>query len=196
MTFINTISPTIKYTFTNSEQTVTFLDVQIYFSETRKLKTKVYKKPTDRMMLFHFHSHHPLSCIIYSQALRYDMIISEDHIVQEEFNNLTSILLARAYPLHLTIKNFKKALTHNRNHLLSQRTPQTETNILPIVTPFSGTGKLLTAIIHKNWHNIASNATLSTIWPSKPFPAYTRSSSIPNDLVHYAQTYGSSGQDS
>ena len=30
MTFMNTVSPTIKYTFTYSKQTVTFLDVQIY----------------------------------------------------------------------------------------------------------------------------------------------------------------------
>ena len=72
MTFMNTISPTIKYTFTYSEKTATFLDVQIYLSETRKLKTKLYRKPTDCMSLLHFHSHHPFSCkegIICSQAL-------------------------------------------------------------------------------------------------------------------------------
>ena len=78
------------------------------------------------------------------------MIISEDHIVQEELNNLTRILLARANPLHLIIKNFKKALTYNRNYLLAQRTPRTETNILPIVTLFSDIVKLFTATIHKN----------------------------------------------
>ena len=69
MTFMNTISPTIRYTFTYSKQTVTFLDVQIYLSETRKLKTKLYRTLTDCITLLHFHSHHPLSCnegIIYS----------------------------------------------------------------------------------------------------------------------------------
>ena len=104
VTFMNTISPTIKYTFTCSEQTVSFLDVQIYLSESRKLKTKLYKKLSDCMTLLHFHFHHPLSCkegIIYSQTLRYNMIISEDHILQEELNNLTRILLARTYQLHL-----------------------------------------------------------------------------------------------
>ena len=39
------------------------------------------------------------------------MIISEDHILQEELNNLTRILLARAYPLNLIIKNIKKLWT-------------------------------------------------------------------------------------
>ena len=132
---MNTISPTIKYTFTYSEQTTTFLDVQIYLSETRKLKTKLYRKLTDCMSLLHFHSHHPLSCeegIIYSQALRYNIIISEDQILQEELNNLTRILLACAYPLHLIIKNIKKALIHDRNHLLFQQTSQTEKKFFPL----------------------------------------------------------------
>ena len=86
MTFMNAISPTIKYTFTYSKQTVTFLDVKIYLSKNRKLKTKLYRKPTDCMTLLHFHSHHPLSCkegLTYSQALCYNMIISEDHILQQ-----------------------------------------------------------------------------------------------------------------
>ena len=151
------------------------------------------------MALLHFHSHHPLSCkegIIYSQALRYNVIISENHIPQAELNNLTSILLALLHPLHLIIKNIKKALTHSSNYLLSQQTPQKETNILPIITPFSDMGKQLTAIIHRNWHIVANDTTLSTIWPSKPFSAYTKSNSIHNHLVHSAQTYGASQQNS
>ena len=82
MTFMNTVSPTIKYTFTYSKQTVTFLDMQIQLSETLKFKTKLYEKPADCMTLLHFHSHHPLSCkegIIYSQALRYSTIITGPH---------------------------------------------------------------------------------------------------------------------
>ena len=32
------------------------------------------------------------------------MVISEDHILQEELDTLTRILWAREYPLHLIIK--------------------------------------------------------------------------------------------
>ena len=130
MGFMNTISHTIKYTFTYSKQTVSSLDVQVCLSESIKIKTT----------LLHFHSHHLVNCkegIIYSQALRYNMIISEYHILQEERNNLTRILLARAYPLYLVITNIKKALIYTRSNLLSQRTPHTETIILSIITPFS-----------------------------------------------------------
>ena len=197
MTFMNTISPTIKYTFTYSKQTVTFLDVQIYLSKNKKCKTKLYRKPTECMTLLHFHSHHPLSYkegVIYPQALRYNMIISGDHILEAELNNLTRILLTRSHPLHLIIKNMKKASTHSCNYLLSQRTPHTQTNILPIITPFSDIGKQLTAIIHKNWQIVANDTTLSTIWPSKPLSAYTKSNSIHKHHVHSAQTYGASQQ--
>ena len=76
------------------------------------------------MTPLYFHSNHPLSRkedIIYSQALRYNVIISEDHILQEELNNLTRILLAPAYPLHLIIKNINKA-THSCNNLILTNT--------------------------------------------------------------------------
>ena len=87
-------------------------------------------------------------------------------------------------------------MTHSRNYLLSQRTPHTETNILPIITPFSDIGKQLTVIIHRNWHVIANDTTLSTIWPFKPLSTYTKSNSFHNYLVHSAETYGASQQDS
>ena len=79
------------------------------------------------MKLLHFHSQHPLSCkegIIYSQALRCNMIIFKDHILQEELNHLTRVFLARAYPLDLIIKIIKNALIYTRSNsqsLLRQR---------------------------------------------------------------------------
>ena len=109
ITFMNAISPAIKYTFIYSEQSVTFLDLQIYLSEIRKLETKLCRKPTDFMKLLH--SHHPLSCkehSTYYKPLWYNMIFSVDHILQEELNNLIRILLACAYPPQLTTANIKK----------------------------------------------------------------------------------------
>ena len=92
MLFLNTISMTIKYIFTQSKQTVSFMDVKAYLYESRKRKTKLYKKPTECMALLYFHSHHLLSFkegIIYLQALQYNMHISEDHILQKELTKLT-----------------------------------------------------------------------------------------------------------
>ena len=86
MAYMSKISSTIKYTFTYPKQTLSFLDVQLYLSESRKLQTKLCRNPTDFMTLLLFHSHHPLICnkgFIYSQAPQYIMIISEDHIIHD-----------------------------------------------------------------------------------------------------------------
>ena len=61
------------------------------------------------------------------------MIISEDHILQEELNKLTRILLAYTNNLHLIIKDIKQTLIYTR-----------KTNILPITPPFSDIGKSCT----------------------------------------------------
>ena len=144
-------------------------------------------------MLLHFHSHHSFSCkegIIYSQALRYNMIIFEDHNLLKELNNLIRILLARAYPLHLITKNMIKALIYVHCNLQSQRTSPAETNLLHIITPFLDIGKSFTATIHKNWHTIAKVAALCAIWPSKAFCLLKIQQHY--HAVHSAQTYGSS----
>ena len=107
----NTISATIKYAFTYSKQTISFLDVQVYLSESRNLRAKLYKKTLPLWQYFPSTSNPLLSCkegMIYSQALRYNMIISEGSIPQEELNNITHILLDCAYPLHLIIQNIKR----------------------------------------------------------------------------------------
>ena len=148
------------------------------------------------MKLLHFHSHHqhsPKEDIIYSQALPYNIIISEDYALQEELNKLTPIPLACAYPLHFIIKSIKRVLIYTPSILLSLGTPYTEPNILPIITPFLNINKSFTTTIHESWHTIP---TLSPIWPSKPSSAYTKSSFIHNHLVHSAQTYGSSQRNS
>ena len=121
--------------------------------------------------------------------------ISEDHILQEELNKLTHSLLAGAYPLHLIIKNIKKALTHNRNNLLFQRTPQSVANILSIITTFSDIGKLFTATIHKNWHTIANDTTLHYLVIQALISLYQIQQHY-NHHVHSAQAHGFSLQDS
>ena len=49
MDIMNTINQTIKYSFTYSKQAISFLAVQVYLFESKKLKRKLYKNPTDSM---------------------------------------------------------------------------------------------------------------------------------------------------
>ena len=192
MLFMNSINPTIKYTFTYSHDTVSFLDVQVYVSKTRKLETTLYKKPTDCSALLHFHSHHSLKCkesIIYSQALRYNMIISEDKNLQKELDNLTKTLLARAYPLNIIQNNIAKALTHSRSDLLKRESQNDRQNVLPIIVPYSEQGKAFSQIIHDNWDTLKEDNSLTNIWPDRPITAFQKTTCIKDHLVHTAQKY-------
>ena len=97
---------------------------------------------------------------------------------------LTRIFLACPYPLHLTIKNIKKALIDTHSNLLSQQTLHTETNILPIIAPFSDIGESFIAIIHKTCHIITNDATFFAIYLFETLSAFLEYSSIQNHLVH------------
>ena len=60
---INTIHPTIKFTYEQSEKELTFLDVVVYkgpqFATTGLLDVKTHIKPTNKQLYVHKTSYHP-----------------------------------------------------------------------------------------------------------------------------------------
>ena len=97
--FMNNIHDTIKFTFDQIHWHHKFLDVTIYIKNA-KIMTTIHRKPTDLMLLLHYQSNHPLhtkESIIYSQALRYNLIINSNNRLSSELHNLTRTLLARKY---------------------------------------------------------------------------------------------------
>ena len=82
-----------------------------------EINTKLYRKPTDCAELQHFHSNHLLKCkesVVFSQTLRYNLLIADDNLLQKELNSLTMSLLARKYPLDIITHNICKTLLHSR----------------------------------------------------------------------------------
>lgn len=189
--FMNSSHPNIKFTFQSSLTEIPFLDVLVYVGPDRKIQTTLYKKPTDCSPLLHFKSHHSLKCkesIIYSQALRYNLIISEDHNLQRELDNLTKTLLARDYPFEIISRNIQKALCTSRNTLLNKpRLSRHIDQLTPLVTPFTPQGQALSQTIHQNWHIIQEDTNLSSLWPSRPVTAYKKTKSLKDILVHSRQ---------
>ena len=85
--FMTNLHPTIKFTFEHSTQEISFLDMKIHIGADCRLSTTLYRKPTDCASLLHFHSNHSLKCkesIVFSQALRYNLLIADDAILQKE----------------------------------------------------------------------------------------------------------------
>ena len=77
---LNSFHPTIKFTHTVSDTSVSFLDVNISKNVDSTLSTDIHIKSTDVHQYLHFSSCHPRKCkesIPYSQAKRYRRIIKD-----------------------------------------------------------------------------------------------------------------------
>ena len=88
-------------------------------------ESDLYIKPTDRTLLLHQNSFHPQTCknsIIYSQALRYRRIITDNTRLQQRLDNLLIALIHRGYKHDNIITFFNKAIlyTDRMNYLIKQ----------------------------------------------------------------------------
>ncbi len=130
LTYMNEFHPTIKFDYTYSHESVNFLDTTIYINPNDKLESDLYIKPTDRTLMLHHNSFHPQSCknaIIYSQALRYRRIITDNDKLHNRLNHLLIALIHRGYTHDNIMTAFNKALKYTtQNELLNnEKTPKT-----------------------------------------------------------------------
>ena len=161
-----------------------------------KLSTTLFRKLTNCAALLHFHSNHSLKCkesIVFSQALRYNLLIADDNVLQKELDSLTISLLARIYQLEVITRNISKALLHSRGTLL-YRTPKASSSrsVLPVVTPYSSEGRQFSKSVRDHWHIIENDSQLHSIWLNPPITAYHKTESLKDILVHSRQAKATS----
>ena len=187
LTYINKFHPTIKFDCTYSHKTVNFLDTTIYINSNNKLESDLYIKPTDRTLLLHNNSFHPQSCknsIIYSQALRYRRIISDNSKLHERLNHLLVALIHRGYKYDTIVTAFNKALEYNtQDELLSMQTTHKTNNrpIFPIT--YNNNTKYIAHILRKHWILIQNDPKLQILWPEPPVVAYKKNKTLKHTLV-------------
>ena len=189
-THMTSIHPTIKFTFEYSPKQIAFLDTLVYVDSDRHLQTNIFRKPTDRMCLLHFSSNHPRhvkESIVYTQALRYCTIISDDRNLEAELLVLSRAFLARGYPLPIIRKNISKAISHNRSALLTPKRTEKTAQVTPLVTLYSPMGMKMSRIIHRSWHMIESDEDLRKVWPRHPITAYKRAANLKDSVMHSRQ---------
>ena len=142
---INTFHLTIKFSHTQSHTSINFLDTTILPTKQRTLQSTLYIKPTDKGLLLHHASHHLTACkkdIIYSQALRYQRIITDDHDVCLHLQRLHKILLARGYSYSNIITAINKATSHTQSQLLQHRPLPSTTGVhIPFLIPYNTESK-------------------------------------------------------
>ena len=133
---MNQLHLTIKFTFQNSTQQISFIDMKIHITADCKLFPTLYRKPTNCTELLHFHCNHSLKCKeskFFSQALRYNLLVADDNLLQKELDSLTISSLARKYPLDIITPNISKALLRFcdtlSSYLLRYQVPEQSTQL-------------------------------------------------------------------
>jgi hypothetical protein len=188
--YMNDIHPTTKFTFNHSKSSINYMDITLFKDQHGQLQTTLYRKPTDTLCLLHHSSHHPnhtKTSIIYSQAIRYNRLISDEHKLTIELRSLAKTLILRGYHINDINRYFDKAMIDNQDALVNrQKTEDKTKNILPIITPYSDLGKQINKIIIRHWNIIEQDPQLNTIFPSRPTSTHTDTKSIIDILTKTA----------
>ena len=165
------------------------MGVKIYKDKNGGIQTTIHRKPTDTMSLLHYdsnHSDHLKNSIIYSQALKYNRVISDRESLIKELEILSRTLVLRGYPLHAINKYISKALRWAQHDLINKiRTPKRD-RMLSMVTVHTNIDKYINRIIRKHWDIIKQDPHLRNIWPTPPVTTYMKTTSIRDSLVHTA----------
>ena len=135
--FFNKRYPTIKFEFTYSKTSITFLNTKIYKNQNWIRCTTIYRKPNDCRNIFHFDLAHPKSLkdnIPFSQPLPIKRICSETSKVIRHFKDLKDAFIKRSYKPELLDYHFKRAIVQIENHFYKPRKSQKN---LPLVVNFN-----------------------------------------------------------
>jgi len=159
--YLNSSHSTIKFTLDYSYKQIPFLDTLVYL-EQNIVKTRLYKKPTDKKQFLEYSSEHPQymkNATPYSQALRYRRITTDNLILEADLNNLKQSFISRGYPSSVVNTQVDRVLSLNRTDLIKYKSIKDLNNPLnftPFVLTFSN-------VFNNNSKN-SIYKTVSLIW--------------------------------
>ncbi|XP_069480952.1 uncharacterized protein [Ambystoma mexicanum] len=183
-TYMNTITPRIKFTHKFSQTSIEFLDVKVYLKDN-KLETTIFTKTTDRNSLLLASSFHPkktIESIPLSQFLRYRRIISNEEEHEIKARDLTKNFLKRRYSADTISRHAAKVKGTSRTEAMLPRIKNTATKLV-YVTTYSHQSNSIKRIITKNWKLLELDPKLAELFPKPPLFAYAKSPSIRDHLM-------------
>ena len=185
---MNKVHRTIKFTFNHSKTSVNFLDTIVNKDKNGYIFTNLYTKPTDTFSLLHFDSYHPLSTkksIVYSQALRYRMVITKQSDLMKALSNLEFVLTCRKYPKNLIWEQFNRVISLTQSEVLrrNQEQSSTESNNLVFSTLLTPNQNQILQILKNRWGIIENDDSLRNVWPHPPMVATMRHKNLKETLI-------------
>ena len=130
----NALHPSIKFTFDISDKVISFLDLNVHKTDSNRLETDLYSKPTNAHLYLHYNSCHPRhtkNSLPYSLAYRLLRICSTENFLTKRLDELRQFLLNRQYKPKLIddafdkIRNLKRADCLKRKNKKTNKKPST-----------------------------------------------------------------------
>ena len=123
---------------------------------TQRATWKVTHQQTDICTLLNAGSSHPNNCegsVIYSQALHYRKIITDNNVLEIQLTKLKENLLKRGYGIRDINNEFQKIANFTQSDILyKKKHDKPNHNILPFIIPYDQTNKLTGPILRKRFH--------------------------------------------
>ena len=147
---LNSFHPTIKFTCSENNNRIDFLDTTVIKSESGHLITTLFTKPTDANMYLHYSSDHPKhqkDSIPLSQAIRIRRICNNIADYDTRTIEMKEKFLNRGYPRTIVENAISKARSLNRTDLLKNRGETSTKTTIPFITTYNQTTKKIKPII-------------------------------------------------
>ena len=166
----------IKYTYTISNNTVTFLDLQMTM-DNNHIKSCSHFSPTDLQNYLLFSSSHPPSCkqsIQFSQMLRIKRCCSDNDDVITISNQVVNHFSARQYPKHIIESANGNVHSFLREDILRPSPRKITPDRIPLILPFHPSIYPLRRIILKHYKTLITDQDTKDIFKLLPITSYKR----------------------
>lgn len=180
----NASHATLKLTLDWSHTEVAFLDTLVYKSDN-KLRTKLYRKPTDATNYLMHHSAHPPGCKkgFKSQAMRVRRNCADIAHYDEFIEPLKQAYKDRGYrPEHALTETVRDMRSTNRDQLLQTREKHTKCDNVVCTLPYNLKDIPARHIILKYWHILKESQSIGHLFTNNPIFGYFRPKNFRDQL--------------
>ena len=179
----NETHESIRFTYSLG-RSVQFLDVTSTINNGR-ISTDLYIKPTDTHQYLLPSSNHPPHVhrhLPYGLALRLRVIVSDDEILEQRFDELTKFLIQRGYTEGAVNEQLEKVRQKSRNEVLLS-TKKSESTRTPLVCTWDTRLPPLNFLLRLSFPILQSNDRLRTLFSELPLVSYRRPKNLRDLLV-------------
>ena len=172
--WMNSIHPSLKFTFDYSREGIEFLDLFVY-SNNGQIQTKLYSKKSDThsyLVPTSCHKYHIIHNIPYNIARRVIQNNSEKQNYETDKTKYTKYLTDRGYNVKMVNDSFKRAEEIDRRQLYAKKTDNGNKTCTPLVIDDNPKLPPMTKIINNNINILTLDANLLKIIPKDIFPKY------------------------